>query len=156
MQKISKILKKKIILQRKFVKEASVFAQWRQDDAGIIKNCLAHDSKYWKINRFIREKEEQDQVIEIVKKHFLFLKNTHLYLCSKSQFPAISMNDFTAFSRLANFYDKNVLQSTIDRLFIASNFEVIDQESNPDQALIRFEFIELIVRIAIEKYKKPQ
>ena len=29
-------------------------------DAGIIKNCLAHDSKYWKINRFIREKEEQD------------------------------------------------------------------------------------------------
>ena len=39
-------------------------------------------------------------------------------------------------------------------LFIAANYEVEDQDDNPDLALIRFEYIELLVRIAIEKYKK--
>lgn len=65
------------------------------------------------------------------------------------------MNDFTIFSRKAKFLDKNLNQSALDRLFIASNYEVEDQKDNPDTALIRFEFIELLVRIAIEKYKKP-
>ena len=41
-------------------------------------------------------------------------------------------------------------------LFIASNYEIDDQDDNPDSALIRFEYIELIVRIAIEKYKKTK
>ena len=40
-------------------------------------------------------------------------------------------------------------------MFIAANFEeVTGQEDNPDKALIRFEFIELLIRIANEKYKK--
>jgi len=39
-------------------------------------------------------------------------------------------------------------------LFIATNFEEEQQEENPDKALIRFEFIELLVRIAREKYWK--
>jgi hypothetical protein len=65
------------------------------------------------------------------------------------------MNDFTIFARKAKFIDKYLNQSSLDRLFIASNFELEDQEDNPDTALIRFEFIELLMRIAVEKYKKP-
>ena len=54
------------------------------------------------------------------------------------------------------FHDKNVSQSTLDRLFIAVNVEVgEDQGDNPDGALIRFEFIEILVRIAQEKFLKP-
>ena len=64
------------------------------------------------------------------------------------------MNDFTIFSRKAKFLDKNINQSSLDRLFIASNYEIEEQEDNPDTALIRFEFIELLMRIAIDKYKK--
>lgn len=39
-------------------------------------------------------------------------------------------------------------------MFIAANFEMEDQEDNPDKALIRFEFIELLLRLAKEKYQK--
>ena len=65
------------------------------------------------------------------------------------------MNDFTWFSRKANFIDKQVPQSTIDRHFIAANVELMgsNQENNPDKELNRFEFFEVLVRIANDKYQ---
>lgn len=40
----------------------------------------------------------------------------------------------------------------IDQFFISTNFEAENQENNPDKSLIRFEFIELLVRVAKAKY----
>ena len=42
---------------------------------------------------------------------------------------------------------------TIDRVFIATNVELIEQEDNPDRDLCRFEFFEIIVRMGGAKYK---
>lgn len=42
--------------------------------------------------------------------------------------------------------------SVIDRLFIATNVELIDMVDNADRALCRFEFFEIIVRIAQSKF----
>ena len=44
--------------------------------------------------------------------------------------------------------------SAIDNMFIATNFEEEDNDDNPDRALCRYEFMEIIVRIADYKYKK--
>jgi hypothetical protein len=38
--------------------------------------------------------------------------------------------------------------NAIDRLFIATNVELFDMTENADRALCRFEFYEIIVRIA--------
>ncbi len=38
--------------------------------------------------------------------------------------------------------------STIDRLFIATNVELEEIEENPDRALCRYEFFEILVRLA--------
>jgi hypothetical protein len=40
----------------------------------------------------------------------------------------------------------------IDRIFIATNFEEEEQEGNDDRSLCRFEFFEIIVRMAKQKY----
>ncbi len=40
----------------------------------------------------------------------------------------------------------------IDRIFIATNFEEEEQKGNDDRSLCRFEFFEIIVRIARQKY----
>jgi hypothetical protein len=45
--------------------------------------------------------------------------------------------------------------STIDRVFIATNVEIVDLEDNPDRDLCRYEFYEILVRMAEEKYRKP-
>ena len=44
--------------------------------------------------------------------------------------------------------------SAIDTMFIATNFEEEDMEDNPDRALCRYEFMEILCRIADYKYKK--
>ena len=53
-----------------------------------------------------------------------------------------------------NIIDKNVTSSTLDRLFIATNVELVDMEDNPDKELCRFEMLEILVRIAGAKYKE--
>ncbi len=40
----------------------------------------------------------------------------------------------------------------IDRIFIATNLEEEEQEGNDDRSLCRFEFFEIIVRMAWQKY----
>lgn len=42
--------------------------------------------------------------------------------------------------------------SDIDQIFIATNFEVEDQEDNDDKNLVRYEFLEILVRIARKKF----
>lgn len=45
--------------------------------------------------------------------------------------------------------------NVIDRLFIATNVELIHMADNADRALCRFEFFEIIVRIALHKLFEP-
>ena len=50
--------------------------------------------------------------------------------------------------------DSKVLTtSTLDRLFIATNVELVEMDDNPDKELCRFEMVEILVRIAGAKYK---
>lgn len=53
-----------------------------------------------------------------------------------------------------NFFDGKVKSSDVDRIFIATNFNPNDQgiDNNPRKALVRFEFMEILVRLAHEKY----
>ena len=143
---------KKILIQRKFVKESSVFAYWITDTPATIAKCFEYDMKFWKCKKFIKDKDDYNDLKKSVKRNYEFIKANHLALASTSTFPATSINDFTLFSTKAGFTDKTFNNSRVDQLFIATNFEEEAQDENPDKALIRFEFIELLVRIAREKY----
>ena len=48
--------------------------------------------------------------------------------------------------------DDKLQMATFDRMFIAVNIEEEDLEDNPDRALCRYEFLEIIYRIAVAKY----
>ena len=49
--------------------------------------------------------------------------------------------------------DANLNMSSIDRHFIATNDELEEIDENPDRALCRYEFLEILVRIAAAKFK---
>ena len=115
---------------------------------------MEHDTRYWKCPRFIKDSKELKEVTEFVRRNFYLLKNSFIYLAACSTFPVIGSNDFTTFCRRANFLEAQLPQSTVDRYFLQVNVEVEDQGDNPDKALIRFEYIELMIRLAIEKYKR--
>ena len=48
--------------------------------------------------------------------------------------------------------DSHLTASVVDIYFTATNFEEDDQEGNDDRALIRFEFLEILIRIVRGKY----
>ena len=48
--------------------------------------------------------------------------------------------------------DQDLTTVDIDRIFIATNFEEEDLEENDDNSLCRFEFMEIIARMAKTKY----
>jgi len=72
-----------------------------------------------------------------------------------SSFPTISMLDFSNLCQQCHILDKFVSVSTLDRLFIATNVELVAMDDNPDKELCRFEMLEILVRIAAAKYKDP-
>ena len=60
----------------------------------------------------------------------------------------------TLYVRKHKILDKNCDLATVDRLFNSSNVELEDLADNPDNELIRFEFMELLVRIADVKFRQ--
>jgi hypothetical protein len=62
--------------------------------------------------------------------------------------------DFGHFCEKCEFYDAKLNMETIDRLFIVTNFEIEENDDNPDRALCRFEFFEILIRIANVKFRE--
>lgn len=70
------------------------------------------------------------------------------------QYPYMGMLDFSSFCDRYKITDKNVSISTIDRIFITTNVEAKDKmEDNPERALCRFEFYEILVRLGSAKFR---
>ncbi len=51
--------------------------------------------------------------------------------------------------------DKHCTIAKIDMAFIATNVELERNDDNPDRDLNRSEFFEILLRIATDKFKKP-
>ena len=72
-------------------------------------------------------------------------------MASSSSWPNIGQLDFCDFATKAKFLDNVVNISTVDRTFIAANLKVTESAA-PSNGLKRFEFLEILVRLANTKY----
>ena len=66
--------------------------------------------------------------------------------------PDFGRQEFFVFCKQAGIIDKKISRGVIDTYFKATNFEEVDQDNNDDNALNRFEFLEILLRIARGKY----
>lgn len=75
------------------------------------------------------------------------------------------MFDFASFFQQAELLDKNLDMHAVDRTFIAANVTLTEQveqgdevfkDFNPDNLMVRYEFIEGLVRAAQIKYYLPR
>jgi len=65
------------------------------------------------------------------------------------------MNEFTSFSQKCHFLDnKNINLAALDRLLITTNVSLHNYTSSAERDLQRYEFLEIIVRLANAKYKE--
>ena len=70
-----------------------------------------------------------------------------------SEYPIISWNDFTIFCNKCKLVDKFCNLAIIDTIYIATNV-TLNNVSNANRDLCRYEFSEILLRVANEKYKK--
>jgi hypothetical protein len=68
-------------------------------------------------------------------------------------YPAMGMKDFTTFCYRSKILDRNLNLATMDRLFITTNVSNNGYKDSSERLLHRYEFIEMIVRLAQAKYK---
>eukprot|EP00347_Sterkiella_histriomuscorum_P002614 403367462 len=143
------------VQQRVFKKDNSVFKDWKEDTPQTINQMLDDDMKYWKCHRFIKEENDKIACEKIIRQNAVLLKKIFMTEVCNSGFPNISWIDFSNYCEKCKIFDKNILLSTIDRIFIATNVELEKNDDNPDKALQRYEFYEILVRIAQSKFKDP-
>jgi len=141
-----------------FKKETSVFRDWKEDTPKTLENMFLDDIRWWKVARFIKDENDRDRTVQVIAKHFPKIKKIFTSLICQSSFPNISWIDFGNFCERCKIIDgKGVTISTVDRAFIAANVAVEGQqlsEDNPANALCRFEFLEILARLAQSKYKE--
>ena len=136
----------------KFDKAKSVFKPWIKDSQSTLKQALNFDLGCWKVPKLIKDEEELHLVTATISRHFEALKQIYTTLISSDSYPAIGVNEFTAFCRVAQILDHTVPTATVDRMFIAA--KVAAPAAISQNALVRFEFLEVLVRIANAKYKE--
>ena len=107
----------------------------------------------WKVQRIIKDTADVEKLEQIVLKYYGQLKHIYTVLISTVDYPNIGWLKFTDFIQGCKVVDANCPLNVVDRCFIAANYEVEDLEENPDRALQRYEFIEILVRIAEVKFK---
>ena len=80
--KIPKILKR-AFKSETFVKEYSVFKDWREDTKHTLEKSLIHDFKYWKVAKFIKEPDEYVKIQRILTDNFVDLKEIFMQVVAR-------------------------------------------------------------------------
>jgi len=141
---------------RVFCREDSVFADWKVDTDAMLKTAFRADRENWKLDRFIRDPEDLMRSEQVLSDNFARIKKIFIVEASKSGFPCINWIKYADFCTECDILDPNVPLATIDRIFITANVERDEKHAdNPPTALQRFEFLEVIARVALAKFKEP-
>ncbi|TNV86466.1 hypothetical protein FGO68_gene14966 [Halteria grandinella] len=139
---------------------AFVFGEWKKDTQATYQKMLELDFSYWKVPRMFKNNQVSIRAVEeVIEVNIVRLNELFISLISvASNYPFITWLDFCKWITQIKIVDDNTLpMSTFDRMFIAVNIEEEDLEDNPDRALCRYEFWEILVRIAVARYEKiPQ
>lgn len=143
-------------VSRVFSKEHSVFKDWKEDTHSTLAKCFEYDQAHWKLSRFIKDAAEQDKVERVLEKHYEKLKRIFINEACRSRFPNIVGLAYSDYCIQCQVCDEKLNLAGLDRQFTAATFQTVKVETNPQDALQRFEFVEVIVRLAQDKFYTPK
>lgn len=81
------------------------------------------------------------------------IKFAFINLICTSQYPFIDFREVEQYIHHLGLYDHKFTLANFSIMFSAVNFEEFDMEKNPDRLLVRYEFIEVLVRVANIKFR---
>lgn len=136
----------------RFKKPISIFAEFQEDTPQILRDALSHDMRFWKAKRFLNNYDLVVRVEAIIREFFPLLKDVFVSATAERGCPDFKSDHFLKFLDTAGLTDKRHLsKGIIETYFKATNFnEGTDPENtnNKDSTLCRYEFLEMLVRVA--------
>lgn len=141
-----------------FIKDRSVFKDYKDDNKVFLRKCFDQDIAYSKILRTVKGAEDElEDIKEILFKNFVKLNNIFLYYIGISTYPTIGMNDFTSWAKNCNLVDEKWINlAALDRILITTNVALHGLISSAERDLNRYEFLEILVRLANALYKESK
>lgn len=143
--------------ERNFFKPTSEFRDWREDEPEDPIESIEHDMELWNAERFIKDEEER-RILEAEIKLFAGpIKNVFIQLASKSAYPQVGLLDFSNFATTVGITDQTFFSGIIDTYYTAAIFksEATKIKGLDGKLLMRYNFLELLVRIAKGKFFDP-
>ena len=139
-----------------FEKGKSVFKNFKVDTDTRLRKAFENDWALTKIPKLVKDKEELERVKELLKGEYPRLKNMWLAMTCDSSYPNFSFNDYAVWCQSCKFLPKEgVSLADLDTAQISAGVKTEKSKKieGAKSELMRFEFLELIVRLAMLLYK---
>lgn len=136
----------------------SLFKDYRLLNQSLAEECFEFDWGQSKMQNWVKA-NEQDDLKELLKSHYIQIIETFRFLGSQSgnEYFTVGSNIFNEFLN-----QSNVIDSVYDQSDLGVNWNSVlvskdkKQPYNPGNALVRYQFTELLVRIAHDRYLRPK
>ena len=151
---------------RKFVpKEAvkkwgipiSVFKDYKFDTEELLKKCFEFDWEHSKIPKLVKDDSERLKVKNFLWENYRVIKEAYKYYSSVSpqgEIWSVGQMAFTEFCYECKLFDSTFRLADVDFQLKASLFAEVKNPLNPANALVRYQFLEILARIAFDRAKK--
>lgn len=136
----------------------SLFRDYIPDSDALDKRCFEFDWQTSKLPKLLEKGKDIDDCKKILQSLYSLLRIAYKYLsCTgiANDVFCITQNPFSNFIQKAGIVDNNLLFiRDIDFNFISASNIALKPKTyrNPDKALVRNEFLEVMGRIALDKY----
>ncbi|CAD8201706.1 unnamed protein product [Paramecium pentaurelia] len=134
------------------------FKDFEYENEDFLRKCFDYDWSHSKLSDIITNQDEFNEVENLIWKNYKMIKETYKQYSSYSPSGdvwSIPNNVIADFVFETELIDKTFKLSDLDIKFIvtcATSFENKRNYKKPKRALFRYQFMELLVRISIDKY----
>jgi hypothetical protein len=138
---------------------SSLFKTYRIDDEDLLSNCFSFDYRHSRIASLTSESIDLNNVRDILKSFYKPIKDAFKVLSSLStnEMPSISANQISDLLSTCHVFDENYSVSDLGVNWNAALVPTVKgQEFNPGNALVRYEFLEILTRIAKDKFVRKK
>ncbi len=138
-----------------------MFKDYKPDHPKILEQCFEFDWENSKIHRIIKDEEERNLVKALLKEYYPKFRESYKFTAGIDPHESLVCIGVTTFSEVINsltgFIDgKNLKLADLDLEFISTNANGKQSKRNPERMLVRHNWMEIFVRLAITRFVKNE
>ncbi|CAG9334034.1 unnamed protein product [Blepharisma stoltei] len=141
------------------IETSSIFKDIAPETEEFIDKCFDFDWGFTKIDTFFKSTEDMESCKRLLRRYYPLIRNTYKILSAISGNEIFSMgiNAFFDFLNQCGTFDSYYSAADVGVNWNATlSSKIKNQTYNPGNALIRYEFLEVLARVAYDKFFKSK